>query len=94
MAGYLYPGQQLVTGLGYGFNHLKFIDSTQKWNTIYSVNAVVFAGGNVAPTLSPFTVLSAGISVGLLNQLIQVGPVYNFSGKFGVFLSVSVALNN
>lgn len=96
MGGYLYTasGQQVVTGLGFGFQHLRFIDSTGKWTCQYSINAIALAGGNAPPTLSPFTVMSVGISLGLINNLLQIGPVYNLGGSFGVFATLSVSLNN
>lgn len=97
MGGYLYSknGQQVVTGLGFGWNSLKYIDSTQNWRTTLSINGVIFAGGNVAPTLSPFTVMSAGVSVGFSVGAIPlaIGPVYNFSGSWGAFATIAVPLN-
>src|ERR1700681_1545395 len=69
MGGYLYSStsqSQVVTGLGFGYSKMKWIDTTGKWYTTLSVNAVAFAGGNIAPTLQPFTVISVGVSLGLL----------------------------
>ena len=99
IAGFMYPQNMVVTGLGYGFQRMHFVDSTQKYYTDFSISGVVYAGGNVRPSISPNNIISAGISLSMLNQLINVGPVWNFAkgdvkGSFGVVFSIGVALNN
>ncbi len=99
IAGFMYPQNMVVTGLGYGFQRLHFVDSTQKYYTDFSISAVVYAGGNVTPKVNPNNIISAGVSLGVLNQLFMVGPVYNFpkgeaKGSFGVVFNISIALNN
>lgn len=99
MAGYSYPANQVVTGLGYGWQKLHWVDSTQKYYTDFSLSAVLFAGGNVNPSLEEHNIISVGLSLGVLNQLIMIGPVYNFpkgdtKGSFGVVVNFSVPLNN
>ena len=100
IAGYLYPQNQVVTGLGYGYQKLKWIDSTGKYYTMFSVSGVLYAGGNVTPHVFPDNnVISVGISLGVLNQLIMAGPCYNLpkggnKGSWGVVINVAVPLNN
>lgn len=99
IAGFMYPQNQVVTGIGYGYQRLHWVDSSAKWYTNYSISGVVYAGGNVTPTLSPSNIISIGISAGFLNQLIMVGPAYNFpngskKGTIGVVFNVSMPLNN
>lgn len=98
IAGFMYPQNQVVTGLGYGYQKLHWVDSIQKWYTDYSISLVAYAGGNVTPTLSPNNIISLGISAGFLNQLIMVGPAYNLpsgnkKGTVGVVFNVSMPLN-
>lgn len=99
IAGYLYPENQVVTGLGYGWQRMHFVDSTQKFYTDFSISAVAYAGGNVLPTIHPNNIMSVGISLGVLNQLIMIGPAYNLpshgnsKGSIGVVLNVSMPLN-
>jgi hypothetical protein len=99
VAGYSYPSNQVVTGLGFTYQNLKWVDSTQKWYSNWSVGPYIFAGGNVVPSVNPFNIISVGVGVSVLNQLITLAPVYNLpmdgnGGKFGVVLSIGIALNN
>lgn len=99
IAGFMYPQNLVVTGLGYGWQRMHFVDSTQKYYTDFSISGVVYAGGNVRPGLNPNNIISAGISLGILNQLLMIGPAYNFpkgevKGSFGVVFNISIALNN
>lgn len=98
IAGFMYPQNQIVTGIGYGYQRLHWVDSTGKWYTNYSISGVVYAGGNVAPSLTSNNIISIGVSAGFLNQLIMVGPTYNFptgstKGTVGVVFNVSMPLN-
>jgi hypothetical protein len=99
IAGFMYPQNQLVTGIGYGYNKLHWVDSTQRYYTDFSINAVAYAGGNVTPSIHPNNIISLGVSVGALNQLIMVGPAYNLpsggssKGSVGFVVNISVPLN-
>lgn len=99
MAGFDVLNNKIVTGAGYGFNRLHWVDSTQKYYTDYSINAVVYAGGFVAPSIIKNNIISVGVSAGFLNQIAMVGIAYNLplvegtKGKMGVILNFSVPLN-
>lgn len=99
IAGYMYPQNQIVTGLGYGWQRLHFVDSTQKYYTDFSISAVAFAGGNVSPTLHPNNIISIGVGLGVMNQLLEIVPCYNFpssghsGGSVGIVFSFSMPLN-
>jgi hypothetical protein len=90
---------QIVTGSGFGYNKLHYVDSTEKWYTDISINAMVYAGGRVNPSFNPNNIASIGISIGLLNQLIILGPAYNLpilagtKGKIIGVVSLAVPLN-
>jgi len=79
---------------------MHFIDSTQKYYVDFSISGVVYVGGNVVKTNNPYNIASIGISLGVLNQLISVGPAYNLpatvggKGSIGVVFNIAVALNN
>jgi hypothetical protein len=98
IAGFMYPQNQVVTGLGYGYNRMHFVDSTQHYYVDISVSGVVLAGGNVTPSFQANNIMSAGIGIGFVNQLIQIIPCYNFAspnntkGSFGVVVAVAVPL--
>lgn len=100
IAGYDLINNKVVTGVGYGMQKLHWIDSTQKYYADFSLSGIVFAGGNATPSVTQNNIVSVGIGAGFLNQLILVAPVYNLpliygtKGKFGLVVSVSVALNN
>lgn len=100
IAGYDLINNKVVTGVGYGLQRLHWIDSTQKYYADFSISGIVFAGGNATPSVSQNNIVSVGLGAGFLNQLILVAPVYNLpliagtKGKFGLVVSISVALNN
>lgn len=94
IAAYAEPGNILMAGVGYGYQHLKYDYSSSKWVCQWSINAVGFAGGSVAPT-TPSTIVSFGILGGIVNNLIMAGPIYNPGAKqFGIALSLGISLNN
>lgn len=90
---------QIVTGSGFGLNKLHWVDSTQKWYTDLSVNAMVYAGGRVNPSFNPNNIASVGVSIGIINQLIIGGVAYNLplipgtKGKIIGVVSLAVPLN-
>lgn len=100
IAGYMYPQNMVVTGFGYGFQRMHFVDSTQKYYVDFSISGVAYIGGNVVKTSNPYNIASIGISLGVLNQLIMIGPAYNLpaiaggKGSIGVVFNIAVPLNN
>ena len=90
---------QIVTGSGFGWNKLHYVDSTEKWYTDLSINAMAYAGGRVNPSFNPNNIASLGISFGVLNQLIIGGVAYNLplipgtKGKIIGVVSLAVPLN-
>jgi len=94
IAAYAEPGNILMAGIGYGYQHLKYDYAAQKWNCLWSVNGVGFAGGSVAPS-TPASIASFGIMAGIDNNLFMAGPIYNpGTKKFGLAVSVGISLNN
>jgi hypothetical protein len=99
MSGYNVTTKQLQAGLGYGIQWLHFVDSTQKYYTDFSINLVGWVNGTTAPTLSPPNFASFGATVGIVNQLIQVGWAYtpatpNTKGRGGLIVDLAIPLNN
>ena len=98
LAGYMYPQKQVVTGIGYGYQRLHYVDSTQRYYTDFSVSGMLYAGGNVA-TVNNTNIISVGLSIGVLNQLIMFGGAYNLpsannsKGSFGLVFNIAVPLN-
>lgn len=96
-AGYSPLTKQISTGIGYGWNKLHYVDSTQRYYTDLSVFGAIFINGNVTPT--PYNFTSVGIGIGLLNNLIVIAPCYNLpnadhqSGAFDLKISFGVPLN-
>lgn len=94
IAAYAEPGNLLMAGVGFGYQHLTWNPSTAKWSSVWSVSGVAFAGGSTAPS-SPASVMSIGAMLGLQNNLLMLGPIYNFGTKqIGIAVSVGIDLNN
>lgn len=94
IAAYSEPGNIAEAGIGYGIQSLKYDYTTAKWYCNWSVSAVGFAGGSVAPS-TPASIASAAIMLGLDNNLFLVGPQYNFGTKqVGIAVSIGISLNN
>lgn len=91
-AAYSLPDNHLMAGAGISWQNLTYNYATQRTYCNYSISAVGFAGGNVAPTTQS-QVVSYGIMVGALNNLIMVGAILN-SGKVQAALSIGINLNN
>lgn len=93
-AGYSPITKQISTGLGYGWNKLHFVDSTQSYYTDLAIFGAIFANGNIDP--SPYNFVSIGVGVGVFNDLIMVVPSYNLptaTNKGGAFdLKISFGL--
>lgn len=93
-AAYAEPGNILMAGIGYGYQWLKWDNSTQKWLCKLSISPVAFAGGSVAPS-TPASIMSIGIMGGIDNNLILAGPIYNFGTRqVGIALSIGINFNN
>ena len=94
IAAYMEPGNIAMAGAGYGFQHLKYDYTTSKWYCQWSVSAVGFAGGSIAPS-TPASIATIGIMGGILNNTIMAGPAYNPGTKqFGIAVSIGISLNN
>jgi hypothetical protein len=92
IAAYAEPGNILMAGAGISYQHLKWVAATEKWNCVWSVSAMGWAGGSVAPS-TPAQIVSYGIMVGFLNNLIMVGPAINGNKVQGV-VAIGISLNN
>ncbi len=92
LAAYAEPGHILMAGAGFGLQHLKWDASTQKWYCEWSVSAMGWAGGSVAPA-TPAQIVSYGVMVGLFNNMVMVGPAIN-SGKLQAVVSLGISFNN
>lgn len=97
-AGYSPITKQGSVGIGYGWNKLHFVDSTQKYYTDLSIFGAIFINGNIGvPT--PYNFTSVGIGIGLLNNLIVIAPAYNLpnsdhkGGAFDLKISLGLPLN-
>jgi len=98
-AGYNVSTKQLMAGIGYGIQWMRFIDSTQKYYTKFSLQAIGWVNGNTAPTLNPPNFASFGVSAGFFNQLIMIGGAYSpatpaTKGSVGFVVNLAIPLNN
>lgn len=82
-ATYSVTTQQIGTGIGYGWNRMHFVDSTQSYYTDISVILVLCINGNITPT--PYNFTSIGLGFGVHNNLFMLVPAYvvPFGGKKG-----------
>lgn len=94
VAAFSEPGNQLMTGAGVSYQHLKWDYSAQKWQSEWSVSGLAWAAGSVSP--GPQTpAFAAGPALGLFNNLILVGGAYDFTHKQWIaVLSLGISLNN
>lgn len=92
IAVYIEPGNIAAAGVGISYQHLKYLQATQKWTCVWSVSPMVFGGGSVVPS-TPAQIISEGILFGFDNNLIMVGPVLNGT-KLGFAVSIGISLNN
>lgn len=92
IAAYAEPGNILMAGAGISYQHLKWDATTAKWDCLWSISAMGWAGGSVAPK-TPTEAISYGVMFGFLNNLIMVGPALN-GNKLQAVISVGISLNN
>lgn len=92
MVAYAEPGNILMAGAGLSYQHLNWNLTTQKWYCAWSVSAMGWAGGSVAPK-TPADAVSYGVMFGVLNNQIMVGPAIN-SGKAQAVISIGISFNN
>lgn len=92
IAAYAEPGHILMAGAGLSYQHLRFTQASQKWYCEWSISAVGWAGGSVAPH-TPTDAVSYGIMFGAFNNLLMVGPAIN-AGKVQAVVSIGISLNN
>lgn len=92
IAAYAEPGNILMAGAGLSYQHLKWDITNQRWNCEWSVAAMGWAGGSVAPK-TPADIMSYGIMFGVLNNTVMAGPAIN-SGKLIAVISIGINLNN
>lgn len=84
----------LLTGAGVSYQHLKWSAADQRWNSVWSLNALAWYNAPLSTTSDPSTTAFAyGIAVGLLNNLILVGGAYNGHSLFPT-LGIGISLNN
>jgi len=102
-ASYDIVNNKILTGIGFGWNkmHVKTDSSgNSTWYTDLTINGNVYAAGNAVPTYSygNTNIIGLGVSVGILNKLINIGYVYyppmnGGTSKSGVIAGISIPLN-
>jgi hypothetical protein len=95
---YSLPNQNLQAGAGISLQRLRYTYATQSYYTDYSISLVGFAGGTLAPS-TPSGVVSIGLLGGILNNVVQIGPAYNFSPiatahKWQIMVALGISFNN
>lgn len=82
----------IITGAGVGYEHLKYNAATEKWNIVWSVNALLY-GRIVLGNESNGKKLLSGISIGAFDNLLMVGYATDFKNSYGT-IGVGIPLNN
>lgn len=92
LVGYAEPGNVLQTGVGISWQSLTWNSTTQKWYSNYSVSGLIWYG---TPTgSSSIGSASYGFTVGILNNIILLGPAYNPAlKKVQVIVGIGISLN-
>lgn len=95
IASYAIGDNALLNGGGVSYQHLAYDASTEKWSSVWSVNAVAWYKSSFSGDGQAF---AAGLTFGFFNNLIMGGVGKSFtntpgSGIFGTF-GIGVNLNN
>ncbi len=91
-AAYSIPDNHLMAGAGFGYQNLTYNYATGKYTCNFSISAVGFAGGAIAPT-TPAQVVSYGVMLGVLNNTVMAGPIVN-GKKIQLAVSIGINFNN
>jgi len=95
LAAYSLPGNQLMTGAGVSYQHLKYDPVTTKWEAIWSISAIQYIGTVVSNLPNGKPITATGIMAGLLNNLFMAGvAIDNNTGKFMTTVGLGISLNN
>lgn len=82
----------IITGVGVGYEHLKYNTETENWRIIWSINALLY--GRVAlGNESNGKKLMYGLSVGAFDNLLMVGFATDGVNGYGT-IGVGIPLNN
>lgn len=93
LVGYTIPDKLLLSGVGFGYTHIKYSFATQTATTVWGVYAVMWATGATQPT-NPASATSFGVDVTAIKGLVHAGWAYNPGLKSGQFeAGVSLPLN-
>lgn len=89
VASYAVPSNLLLSGGGISYQHLRFNRAEDKWECLWSINSLAWiTAGYNDPSL-----VSYGMALGLLNNLVLVGVAVNKQNVMGT-LGIGISLNN
>lgn len=104
-----YPGGLAQAGIGFAYQHMKYDYTNLRWQSLYSFGLYGLGGtntvtGNISGSPLPPTslqgVVSASFLIGFANDIVRVGPQYNFQvppgykTHWGVSVVLGLNLNN
>lgn len=92
VTGYSLPDSHVMAGAGFGYQNITYNYATQRSYCNYSINLVGFAGGSVTPK-GQGDIVSYGIMIGALNNLVMAGAALN-AGKVQAVISFGINFNN
>lgn len=93
LASYSVPGNRLMTGVGVAYEHLAFDASTQKWNALWSINALAWYFAPIGNEDNTNGMVAYGIAGGFFNNLVLVGIATDGKYAFGT-VGLGISLNN
>lgn len=91
-AAYSLPDRHLMAGVGFGYQNITYNYLTERSYCNFSINAVGFGGGAIAPT-NVGQVVSYGLLLGAVNNTVMAGAALN-SGKVNFVVSIGINFNN
>lgn len=86
------PSFSAMAGAGFGIQNLDFNYATGRYYCNFSINAMMFAGGNIAPAV-PTPTLTYALMLGALNNTVMAGVGIN-GGKAQFIVSIGINFNN
>jgi len=85
------PGVTTLTGAGISYQHLKFNEATEKWNAIWSINAMAYIGTRISG--EQMGTDWYGLSFGIFDNKIHIGSATDFK-NIVIDIGIGIPLNN
>lgn len=87
IASYAIPDNALMTGAGISYQHLQWNAESEKWTSVWSINALAWYKSSLAGDPNAF---AYGVAGGVFNNIIMLGAA---TDGHKVFATVGIGIN-